>query len=464
MSRFAWLLRLADVRTHRDFCGSRRPHRGAARRRRIGLLLTQLEGRTLPSCFTALTVSDLINDINAANKHGGSNTITLGAPTTSPYVLIAVDNSTDGPTGLPVISKKDALTIVGKGDSIERSTASGTPTFRLFDVAGGGSLTLNNLTLQNGAEVGSGVSAEGGAIYSQGTVDLNNAIVRQNTAQGNVGKSGTRKDHNGSPGQDAAGGGIWSSGSLTIENGSLVDGNEAIGGLGGTGLGGMFSSSAGVGGPGGAGTGGGLYVAGGSVTISGSTFSSNTAQGGTGGISFVQSVGGNGAGGALAVAAGTVNLTGTTLNNNTAQGGTEQFLGNNFVPGGLPGTGSGGALYASGGSAELSSDTLEFNLASGGSGPALGSPPAARSNSGYGGALYAASGATMTLCGDTLESNTASASDGFNNGYGGGIFIASGATVYIDSSTLANTINNTDSSGLNGSTANIDGTYILQTC
>ncbi len=44
---------------------------------------------------------------------------------------------------------------------------------------------------------------------------------------------------------------------------------------------------------------------------------------------------------------------------------------------------------------------------------------------------------------------------------GAGIYIASGATVYLDSFTLANTINNTDSTGLNGSTANIDGPYIL---
>jgi hypothetical protein len=54
----------------------------------------------------------------------------------------------------------------------------------------------------------------------------------------------------------------------------------------------------------------------------------------------------------------------------------------------------------------------------------------------------------MTLCSDTVESNTAS--------YGRGILIASGATVDIDSCTVANTINNSDNSGLNGSTANID--------
>src|SRR5262245_2941922 len=146
-----------------------------AGRRRSPLILEPLEDRTALSNFNAATVSDLIADINAANAAGGTNTITLTAPTTSPYVLTAVDNTTDGPTGLPVItggSKPDTLTIIGNRDTIERSTASGTPAFRLFDVASGASLTLQNLTLQNGLAFGSGSSAEGGAIFNQGTLVL----------------------------------------------------------------------------------------------------------------------------------------------------------------------------------------------------------------------------------------------------------------------------------------------------
>ena len=69
---------------------------------------------------------DLINDINAANAAGGSNTITLVAGTT--FTLTAVDNTTDGSgNGLPVIAANDNLTIQGNGDTIARSTASGTP-------------------------------------------------------------------------------------------------------------------------------------------------------------------------------------------------------------------------------------------------------------------------------------------------------------------------------------------------
>jgi hypothetical protein len=49
-------------------------------------------------------------------------------------------------------------------------------------------------------------------------------------------------------------------------------------------------------------------------------------------------------------------------------------------------------------------------------------------------------------------------------GYGGGIYNA-GGPVYIDTVTVANTINNIDDySGLNGGSANLDGSYTVQNC
>jgi hypothetical protein len=217
------------------------------------------------SSYTALTASDLIAYINAANSAGGTNTITLTAPTTSPYVLTAVDNSTDGATGLPVIrggNKADSLTIIGNGDTIERSTASGTPDFRLFDVASGASLTLNNLTLQNGYELGSGSSAEGGAIYNQGTLVLSAVTVQGNYAVGSAGQESVNSNNR--AGADAAGGGIWSSGSLTCGNGTVIQGNKAFGGRGGAAP--RYSD---YGGNGGNGFGGGVYIASGTANLSG---------------------------------------------------------------------------------------------------------------------------------------------------------------------------------------------------
>jgi hypothetical protein len=171
--------------------------------------LQQLEDRTLPSNYTAPCVTDLISDIAAANTAGGSNTITLVANTT--FSLSAVNNTSDGPTGLPAIAKGDHLTIAGNGDTIERSTASGTPAFRLFDVASGGSLTLQNLTLQNGLARGSGKSAEGGAIINKGTLTLNGVTVQNDTVTSNSALAGSGR---------IAGGG--EGGGLYLASGSTV--------------------------------------------------------------------------------------------------------------------------------------------------------------------------------------------------------------------------------------------------
>src|ERR1700756_2535040 len=100
-----WLGRSATVR---------RAWVPAPRRRGLRLTLERLEDRTVPSTFTAASVSDLIADINAANAAGGTNTITLVAGTT--YNLTAADNGIDNANGLPVITANDNLSIVGNGD------------------------------------------------------------------------------------------------------------------------------------------------------------------------------------------------------------------------------------------------------------------------------------------------------------------------------------------------------------
>jgi hypothetical protein len=285
--------------------------------------MEHLEDRLVPSSFTAATVSDLIADINAANQQGGTNTITLVAGTT--FGLTAVDNTTDGATGLPVIAANGNLTIVGNSDTIERSVggSQATPAFRLFDVAAGASLTLQGLTLQNG------IAESGGAIYNQGTLDLNGVTVQYNTAAGG-------------PNGRGLGGGIYSNGALTLEGGTVVQNNQAIGGPGHH-IDGINSRP-----PGGDGLGGGLYVAGGTATLIGITLSANTAQGGQGtsgfgiGSSFPGGRGGNGFGGGLYGAGGTIILRQVTVTHNTAQGG---HGGTGYPHAGRPGLGEGGGLY-----------------------------------------------------------------------------------------------------------------------
>jgi hypothetical protein len=302
------------------------------RRRGPRLSLEQLEDRTLPSTFTAASVSDLVADINAANKAAGPNTIALVAGKT--FSLAAVNNTTDGATGLPFITANDNLTIVGNGDTIERSTAKGTPAFRIFDVAGGASLTLANLTVQGGLASGGTATEAGGGIYNQGALTLSGVTIQNNTAQG------------GGPygGGAAAGGGIYSSGSLTLEGGTTVRNNLA---LGANGLPGGYS--------GGSGLGGGVYVASGPATLANVSLTSNTAQGGNGGQGYASGwerykvpgfggSGGGGLGGGLYVAGGAVTLTGITISSNTAQGGNGG-KGSAAAYNGQDGVGKGGGLY-----------------------------------------------------------------------------------------------------------------------
>src|SRR5262245_7961423 len=126
------------------------------------LRLNALEDRMVPTTFTAGTVPELIADISASNTTGGVNTINLVAGVT--FTLTA--EYQDG-TGLPTITANDNLSIVGHGNVIERSKSS--PGFRLFNVAAGASLTLDDMTLQRGY---ASYPAVGGAVRSSGTLTL----------------------------------------------------------------------------------------------------------------------------------------------------------------------------------------------------------------------------------------------------------------------------------------------------
>lgn len=320
-------------------------------RRGARLAVEQLEDRTVPSNWLAANVTDLITYINQANYDGGSNTITLTAPTTSPYTLTA---------GLSVAANNN-LTIIGNGDTIERSTASGTPLFRLFYVAAGASLTVTDATLQGGGQ----------GIANLGTLDLKGVTVQNNSG-------------------GLSGGGIYSSGSLILEAGTIIRGNQVVGHPGST-----YSRA-------GDAFGGGVYVAGGTATLTDTIISGNTAKGGTG---YEDSVapplpfGGNGYGGGLYVAAGTVTLTNVTLSSNEAVGGDTY---SRINVGGTPGYGAGGGLYAAGGTVTLRQDSVTGNSARGGAQNGHGNKSSQRGLS-AGGGLYIASTATIYLDAFTLS-------------------------------------------------------------
>jgi hypothetical protein len=80
----------------------------------------------------------LIQAINEANANGQpQNTIRL-APGT--YTLTDIDNQTDGPDGLPSITSRLTIRVVGSGMAcIERATTA--PDFRVLHVSSNGDLT-----------------------------------------------------------------------------------------------------------------------------------------------------------------------------------------------------------------------------------------------------------------------------------------------------------------------------------
>src|SRR3954467_3630554 len=72
------------------------------RRPKMSKMIERLESRTLFASYSALTVAQLIAAINSANASGAADTITLAAGAT--FSLTAVNNTTDGATGLPQIA------------------------------------------------------------------------------------------------------------------------------------------------------------------------------------------------------------------------------------------------------------------------------------------------------------------------------------------------------------------------
>src|SRR5690349_16374978 len=77
------------------------------RPRRSRPCLEHLEDRFLPTAYTAASVAQLIYDINDANLHPGTNTITLAAATTFTLTAVnntALENLSYATNGLPVIA------------------------------------------------------------------------------------------------------------------------------------------------------------------------------------------------------------------------------------------------------------------------------------------------------------------------------------------------------------------------
>ena len=252
------------------------------------------------------SVPDLVNAINNANSNPAHSTLDLASGCT--YTLTAVDNTATssfggstfdyGDNGLPQISTE--ITINGNNATIVR--AGSAPKFRIFFITDTGSLTINDLTLENGFadKPGSAFPSSGGAIYNDGSyLEANNCTLQNNQASFHGGAifniSNANTYVNGSTIQNNTaphGGGIFvyhggllsvddceisdnsastSGGGISLEHGAELIVNNSI----------IASNQAGR-------HGGGIFKDSGSdslpTTITGTTFQDNTADWSGGGV------------------------------------------------------------------------------------------------------------------------------------------------------------------------------------
>ncbi|MEP7293343.1 MAG: right-handed parallel beta-helix repeat-containing protein, partial [Chloroflexota bacterium] len=189
---------------------------------------------TFPASITGGDSLGLIAAIDHANDelcHPGLNQIIL--ETGAAYNFDTVNNATNGPNAVPVISSP--ILITGQGARLNVEVGGASPELRAFYINGSGNLTVNSLTISGGSLT----SAGGGAILNDGTLSLQFSTLSGNRSTGN-------------------GGQLYNNGTVNIDSTT-------------------FQNGMGV-------NGAGLYNGGGTVNISRSTFQNNSASDSGGGI------------------------------------------------------------------------------------------------------------------------------------------------------------------------------------
>ncbi len=218
-------------------------------------------------CFGSITVVST-NDNGAGTLREALNDVCAGGTITfDPALNGQIITLTSGQLAVT----KD-VSIVGPGPgqlTVRRSSAGGTPAFRLLAVNNGVTATVSGLTLSNGN------SADGGGVRNVGTLTVSNCVISGNSSSGN------------------GGGGICNVGTLTVVDCTLSNNTS-------TAAGGAIAQPSG-----------------GGTTLDRCTFSGNTAS--DGGALFNQAFNQNGLPPLYLPAL--MNVTSCTFSGNSATGG-----------------------------------------------------------------------------------------------------------------------------------------------
>lgn len=374
----------------------------------------------------------------------------------------------------------------GTSGASTNPTAQNTTRFGGAILNNGGSVALENVTIQSCQVLGKGdtvindhttLDAMGGGIGSLGTGSV---TITDSTLSGNAAIGGNGGNFNNGNASNARGGSVYcESGTLNI-SGSRIENSAATGGNGGS----VDPDFHDNGGAGGLAQGGGVWVGGGTVTINNTTFENTVAAGGVSGVGGNGSNPGGAADGGGLYSLGNVTVTNSTFHLAQATGGNG---GNAFGAtclgahqAGDGGGARGGALFADGGSLIINTATLANNSAIGGTGGS-GGPTSGGSCSGsqhgagglaHGGAVANNNAATLNIQHATISGNNAQAGNsGVNQGganqparlvaegTGGGIRVGPG-TVTLENTIIAG---NTAANGTGNTTGaptpgpNVDG-------
>lgn len=441
----------------------------------LGVVAVPVFASTLPSVAqaadieVACTTQALVDAVDLANTTAGEDTLhlsagcvyTFAAPTPSHFIPLLDENRYPnaavgfwmGPTALPMIYGR--MNIDGRGATIERSSAAGTPAFRFLSIVGSvrvdgvfnrdnqtvrfpvpSTMRIQNVTFRNGLALGgsghTGGAGLGGAILAQGSVTLTGVTFVNNEARGGQsnpassggggglggnapGRGGGGFFGNGAdggggaggnaidicPGASSANGILTSEGNCTAEFQNLPDpwgtgGAPDIGGGGRIDAPGTFGAGGGARGAGGYGGGGGELAAGGWGGGGGVGANGGFGGGGGGGVPTRIGMGGFGAGAGGAV-------------------GLSLPVGQSAAGGGGGGGGFGGALFAHGATITIVNSTFTHNTAQGGAGSAgrgggvssgftIFPSGGGGGGSGYGGAIFSLD-TDMTIRSTTIADN-----------------------------------------------------------
>jgi hypothetical protein len=172
---------------------------------------------TIPVDGTTCTLVDAIRAANRDQPWGGcpagsgADTLVLAAGST--HTLNQIQNTTFGPTGMPVITSR--ITIAGNGSTIERESSA--PAFRIVTVGATEVLTLQQITVRGGGATGPFPANAGGGVWNTGRLTLRNCTLAGNSAMGFF---------------SGGGGAVYNSasGTLTVTNSTLTDNSAFLGG------------------------------------------------------------------------------------------------------------------------------------------------------------------------------------------------------------------------------------------